>query len=46
MVPLIEKICNFMAACCLVFGVDWDEEFLDDEYVIQYRRNEIHVCEL
>lgn len=43
MVSLLEKICNFMAAICLVFGVDWDEEFGDDEYVIQKRRNEIHV---
>ena len=31
-----------MAAICLVFDVDWDEEFLDDEYVIECRRSEIH----
>ena len=43
MVSLLEKICNFMAAICLLFGVDWDEEFRDDEWVIQKRRSEIHV---
>ena len=42
MVALLEKICNVMAAICLVFDVDWDEEFGDDEYVIQKRRSEIH----
>ena len=42
MVSLLEKICNFTAACCCLFGIDWDEEFEDDEYVIEYRRSRIH----
>lgn len=44
MVALLEKICNVMAAICLVFDVNWDEEFLDDEWVIEKRRSEIHVA--
>jgi hypothetical protein len=31
-----------MAAVCLVFDVDWDEDYEDDEYVIEYRRSQIH----
>lgn len=38
----IKKVCNFMAAVCLVFDVDWDEDFEDDEYVCECRRAEIH----
>ena len=39
---VLKWILNTMAAICLVFDVDWDEEFLDDEYVIECRRSEIH----
>ena len=42
MSEIITKICNFMAAACLLFDVEWDEEFQDDDYVIQKRRSEIH----
>ena len=42
MLSQVEKICNFMAAICLLFNVEWDEEFEDDEYVIAKRRAEIH----
>lgn len=42
MISVIKKICNFMAAACLVFGVDWEEDFIDDEYVCECRRESIH----
>ena len=46
MIPIIEKICNIMAAACLVFDVDWDEDFLDDEYVCESRREQIHAVQM
>lgn len=42
MISALERICNFMAACCCLFNVDWDEDFQDDEYVIATRRERIH----
>ena len=39
----MKRLLNFFAAICLLFDVDWDEEFGDDEWVIEKRRNEIHV---
>ena len=29
----MKKLLDFMAAICLLFDVNWDEEFGDDEYV-------------
>lgn len=37
---IMKKILDFMAAICLVFNVDWDKDFEDDEYVIACRENE------
>lgn len=39
---ILKKVLDFMAATCLVFGVDWDEEYEDDEYVCESRREAIH----
>ena len=33
----MKKVLDFMAAACLLFDVDWDTDFEDDEYVIAYR---------
>lgn len=40
---MMKKFLDFIAALCLLFDVDWDEEFGDDEWVIKKRRSEIHV---
>lgn len=39
----MKKFLDFMASICLLFNVDWEEEFGDDEWVIEKRRSEIHV---
>lgn len=31
------KILDFMAAICLLFDVDWDTDFEDDEFVREAR---------
>ena len=36
----MKKLLDFMAAACLVFGVDWEKDFGDDEYVLAYRAME------
>jgi hypothetical protein len=36
----MKKLLDVMAAVCLVFGVGWDEDFGDDEYVLKYRARE------
>ena len=33
----MKKLLDLMAAVCLVFGVDWDEDFGDDEFVKEVR---------
>ena len=38
---LIYRICDFMASACCVFDVDWDNDFDDDEYVIENRKEEL-----
>lgn len=37
---MMRKILNFMAAACLLFDVDWDTDFEDDEYVLAMRKKE------
>lgn len=46
MIAIIKKICNIMAAACLVFDVDWDEEYEDDEYVCETRREKIYAVQM
>ena len=36
----MKKILDLMAAACLIFNVDWDRDFADDEYVVACRREE------
>lgn len=36
----MKKLLNVMAAICLLFNVDWDTDFEDDEYVVAYREKE------
>ncbi len=36
----MKKLLDVMAAICLVFNVDWEKDFGDDEYVLAYRRKE------
>lgn len=33
----MRKVLDIMAAICLVFDVDWDTDFIDDEYVQEER---------
>ena len=33
----LKKVLDLMAAACLLFDVDWEEEFGDDAYVIACR---------
>ena len=39
----MKRFLDFFAAIALLFCVEWDEEFGDDEWVIEKRRSEIHV---
>lgn len=34
----MKKILDIMAAICLLFDVDWDTDFEDDEYVVAMRK--------
>lgn len=34
---MMKKILDFMAAICLVFDVDWDKDFEDDDWVKENR---------
>ena len=36
----MKKVLDLMAAACLVFGVDWDRDFEDDEFVMACREQE------
>ena len=36
----MKKLLDAMAAICLVFGVDWEKDFGDDEYVLAVRKQE------
>ena len=36
----MKKLLDIMAAACLLFDVDWEEEFGDDAYVLACRREE------
>ena len=38
---VLKWILNTMAAICLVFNVDWETDFEDDEFVLEVRRNEV-----
>lgn len=38
---VLKWILNTMAAICLVFNIDWETDFEDDEYVLEVRRNEV-----
>ncbi|MCR4893967.1 MAG: hypothetical protein K5911_04425 [Eubacteriales bacterium] len=33
----MKKLLDFMAGVCLLFDVEWDKDFEDDEYVIAFR---------
>ena len=33
-----KRFLDFIASLCLVFDVDWEEDYPDDEYVIAYRK--------
>lgn len=33
----MKKVLDTMAAICLLFNVDWDEDFGDDEIAVQMR---------
>lgn len=37
---MLNKILDTMAAICLLFDVDWDTDFEDDEYVLAMREKE------
>lgn len=43
---ILKKVLDFMAAACLVFDVDWDEDFQDDEYVCESRREKIYAVQM
>ena len=34
----MKKVLDIMAAICLLFDVDWDTDFKDDEYVVAMRK--------
>ena len=34
----MKKVLDIMAAICLLFNVDWDTDFEDDEYVVACRK--------
>ena len=36
----IKRVLDTMAMICLVFNVNWDKDFGDDEYVIAMRKEE------
>lgn len=36
----MKKILDTMATICLLFNIDWDTEFGDDEIALQYREME------
>lgn len=38
---VLERMLNFMAAVCLIFDVNWDEDFEDDEYVKECLKDEL-----
>ena len=35
---MLKKVLDLMAAACLLFDVDWERDFEDDEYVIACRQ--------
>lgn len=37
---LLKRVLDTMAIICLVFNVNWNEEFGDDEYVLAVREEE------
>ena len=37
----MKKLLDFMAAVCLLFDVDWDTDFEDDEFVKECRKDEL-----
>ena len=36
-----KRFLDFMAAICLCFNVDWDEDFPDDEYCLENRTSAV-----
>lgn len=34
-----KRILDTMAAICLVFNVDWDTDFADDDYVLAHKED-------
>ena len=38
---MMKRFLDFMAAMCLCFNVDWDEDFPDDEYCLENRNRAV-----